>query len=148
MVSDITLFNSAFSLNSKEQICRELNQILETKNYQLTLPEVEEILEQRRQVLLDHELADFSFSALFSIAEKMTEGTFLSRRELLRTIADCQEIFYYLHTTENDDFSDEEVLEKIFTVYEMYDGVMEQVKGYFEDQPNLREEREDEGFDE
>lgn len=136
----LTLFNSVSLDYRTDSVRQELNLRVTGRNFQFSVIEVANLLEQRKQILLDNHLIDFSLENLLFMTEYLSDDLTLTQSGLVSNLLDCQEIFYYLRMTGNSGVSDEVISEKLFTVYADCQGDLNQVRGYFEDYPKVRRE--------
>lgn len=132
---DMALFNS----DEKRQLTQKINQALRINNqfFALSVAEVEQVLDSRRQALIEHHLIDFSLTNTLHCMEQIAKDRRMSKSEYVSTVEILQESFYYLHSLQS--VEDEKIWSFIWAIYEEFDGNLEYVQGYIEDFPEVRE---------
>ncbi|GCF92602.1 hypothetical protein NRIC_04930 [Enterococcus florum] len=126
----LTLFKG-----QQQLVIHQVNQTLKTnrQSFSLSVMDVEELLEHRKAVLEENYLIDFSLKNTIRLLMRTAAQERFTKQEYLQKIEDLQEVFYYLHSLQ---FAEDEVLmERIFEVYHRFEGDVEYLKGYFEDNP-------------
>ena len=132
---DVSLFNEA----DKQLLKQKANQVLKInqQSFLLSTIDVQQVLDGRKQALLDNHLIDFSLHNTLHFMEQVAQKQQLSKGEYLTIVEVLQECFYYLHSLHS--VEDEALWEIIWALYEKFDGNLEYVQGAVEDFSGLKE---------
>lgn len=131
---DLMLFNE----EDKLQMVQKVNQVLQENNqsFALSTTDVKQVLDNRKQALVDHHLIDFSLDNTLHLMEQAAKQQRMSKSEYLNMVEVLQESFYYLHSIQP--IEDEALWEMIWEIYQKFDGNLEYLQGYIEDFPDLK----------
>ncbi|MDH6365831.1 hypothetical protein M2139_002853 [Enterococcus sp. PF1-24] len=117
----------------------QLKIIAKRANYQITKQEVTQLLQNREEILKVNYLIDFSFNNMLYLSESLLTFENNGKRAYLELVNYLLEIFYYLRSFENQQFSDEEVIDYVLKIYQKNYQNLELTLGFFENHPNLEE---------
>lgn len=122
------------------QLRDELAQVTRRAGYELSIPQVTEVYEARNEALVANHLIDFSLANTIQLTKILLDREKLSAKSLVNDLTEAMDIFYYLRAAENTGYSDEDLIIALTEVLDHYAGDLENVKGYFESNPQLTEE--------
>lgn len=127
-----------FKEKDKLQMVQKVNQVLQENNqsFALSTTDVKQVLDNRKQALVDHHLIDFSLDNTLHMMEQAAKEQRMSKSEYLNMVEVLQESFYYLHSLQP--VEDEALWEMIWEIYQKFDGNLEYLQGYIEDFPGLK----------
>lgn len=136
MKYDISLFNEA----DKHLLRQRVNQALKMthQSFQLAVADIEQVLDGRKQAMLDNHLIDFSLNNTQHFMEQVARSQRMSKSEYLTIVEVLQDCFYYLHSLQLAE--DEALWEIIWTLYEKFAGNLEYLQGAIEDFPSFKED--------
>ncbi|WP_227450421.1 DUF6323 family protein [Clostridioides sp. ES-S-0108-01] len=113
----------------------ERNELLETniesRYYGLTLSEsdVKDIITSRNDTLKGYGRIELDIKVTKQLIENIYTSQFTNMDDYLETINDMQEIFYYLKNETDDKICDDEIIERLYELYEKFAGNIDNVKG-------------------
>lgn len=135
--NDLSLFYSDSS-QAIAKLTHDLVRVTKVAGYKLTIKQVTAIYEARNISLMENHLIDFSLENTVQLAEMLLE-TRLDANSFVSELQEVTAIFYYLRASENNAYSDEDLIAQIAAVFTHYENDLENTIGYFENHPLLSE---------
>lgn len=135
--NDFSLFYSDSS-QAIAKLKHDLVRVTKVAGYKLTIKQVTAIYEARNISLMENHLIDFSLENTVQLAEMLLE-TRLDANSFVSELQEVTAIFYYLRASENNAYSDEDLIAQIAAVFTHYENDLENTIGYFENHPLLSE---------
>ncbi|MCU7357379.1 DUF6323 family protein [Enterococcus dispar] len=135
--NDLSLFYSDSS-QAIAKLTHDLVRVTKVAGYKLTIKQVTAIYEARNISLMENHLIDFSLENTVQLAEMLLE-TRLDVNSFVSELQEVTAIFYYLRASENNAYSDEDLIAQIAAVFTHYENDLENTIGYFENHPLLSE---------
>lgn len=135
--NNLSLFYSDSS-QAIAKLTHDLVRVTKVAGYKLTIKQVTAIYEARNISLMENNLIDFSLENTVQLAEMLLE-TRLDANSFVSELQEVTAIFYYLRASENNAYSDEDLIAQIAAVFAHYENDLENTIGYFENHPLLSE---------
>lgn len=124
----VSLFNGGRSME-----VHKLNQLIQRQELHLSERQLQELVVKREESLEANHLIDLSLESQAYIAVKLEQSTLITKENYFQYLVDLQESFYFLRSNLPFSYSDEDILEKLMSIFEEYEGLISHVQGVLEE---------------
>ncbi|MBL1225186.1 DUF6323 family protein [Enterococcus sp. BWR-S5] len=124
----VSLFNDVQPMEVKA-----LNQLIQRQELHLSQQQFQELTLKKAEALEANHLIDLSAESQSYIAVKLAQSTLITKENYLQYLVDLQESFYFLRASLLFSYSDEDLLEKLLSVFEEYEGAISPMQGVLEE---------------
>ncbi|MGC6769167.1 DUF6323 family protein [Enterococcus sp. LJL51] len=116
-----------------EQDLKQINQGIKRNEMILTTQQLKVILASRGKALQDSHLLELALETQKYLAAHLSESAFVTPNNYFSDLLDLQELFYFIRSDTAFSWSDQDILDKMLTVFEKYEGSIPHIQGYFEE---------------